>query len=272
MTLKLSCFWRRLSLAIIWLIALLRVHIIILSLEAHWPAQIEDTLVLFSTRLARLAIQIDCKLLISLNIKALVHLCHHFHPGGLQTSSLIWIRILVHLRGLLSVHVLSIDGDPTIMLAKKAIGDIIWWTWWHLSSYWCALLFIILFLHWEIRLIIWTFLLFISWSSSWYFYVEVIWHWKLPFVTVKCGPIFTRLSLPSFNICKDFGARLELRLVLRHIKLSLVNASALRLSSAWSAIRCRSKRLKTLVYLEPGPGRCWFQTYSVFLSHLWLRW
>ena len=90
--------------------------------------------------LASLAIQIDCKLLISLDVKTLVHLCHHFHPGRLQASPLIWVGILVHFWGLLSIHILSVDSDPAIVLAQKAIGDIIRGA----QGCWCAWQLIIL--------------------------------------------------------------------------------------------------------------------------------
>ena len=152
-----QCFWCAFSLAIILIFNLVLrfvVHVFTLSLKTHWPAQIKDTLVWIATLLASLAIQIDCKLLISLDVKTLIHLCHYFHPGGLQASSLIWIRILVHLRGLLSVHVLTIDCDPTIMLAQKAISDIIWWARWNLHRYWSALQLITLLFHRHIGIIL----------------------------------------------------------------------------------------------------------------------
>ena len=189
--------------------------------------------------LASLAIQVDCKLLISLNIKTLVHFCHHFHPGRLQTSPLIWIRILVHLWGLLSVHVLSVNGDPAIMLAQKAVGDIICWAWWC----WCAWQFIILGFLLDFYLFFFALLLVIIKTAHWYFYVKVIWHRKLSFVTVECGPVVARLILCCLNIGEDFGARLELRLVLCNIKLLLVNAAPLWPSSTWSTVRCWFKRI-----------------------------
>ena len=153
-----QCFWCPFSLAIILIFNLVLrfvVHVFTLSLETHWPAQIKDTLVWITTLLASLAIQIDCKLLISLDVKTLIHLCHYFHPSGLQASPLFWIRVLVHLWGLLSVHVLSVDGDPAIMLTQKAIGDVMRRARWR----WCTWHFVILVFLLRFRLIFFGLLL-----------------------------------------------------------------------------------------------------------------
>lgn len=43
------------------------------------------------------------------------------HPSWLQAISLLWIRVLEGLRSLLTIPVLSVDRDPTVMLTEQTV-------------------------------------------------------------------------------------------------------------------------------------------------------
>lgn len=49
------------------------------------------------------------------------------HPGGLEPIALLWVGVLEGLRRLLSIHVLPVDSDPSVMLAEQAVRHLICW-------------------------------------------------------------------------------------------------------------------------------------------------
>ena len=86
-----------------------------LGLYLHRLTHIED-----SGSLPNLALQVNGKLLVPLDLQTLVDAT--LHPGGLQAITLLWVRVLESLRRFLSIHVLPVNGNPAMVLAEETVG------------------------------------------------------------------------------------------------------------------------------------------------------
>ena len=62
--------------------------------------------------------------------------------------------------------------------------------------------------------------------------MKVVWHRKLPFVTVESRPSHVWLLGVCLNGAEHFGIRLEVGRVLAHVELTFIDALALRFASA----------------------------------------